>query len=301
MPCRVSIGVLVIAFAAQSGAQEADLQSLLDRLGTYLVGYEEALGVVVADETYQQQTTRPGPRPRVDMDATGVPIASPRPTLSETRRLQSTVSFMRLPGGAAWLGIREVRTIDGRSLVAAETLTSILASRTGDARAQAAALALANAEHNLGNSRSVNMPTLPLALLDPHNRHRMTFRLAGHDSVRGIRTTKIAFEEKGAPTLITGGTAGRWVISRGLVWIENPTGAVWRAQVFYRDYVPGLERRAPEAEVRVDFVRHSALGMLVPEKMREVFQMEGGRGEGEARYSNYRRFATSARIIPPPA
>jgi hypothetical protein len=71
--------------------------------------------------------------------------------------------------------------------------------------------------------------------------------------------------------------------------------------VFYRDYVPGLERRAPEAEVRVDFVRHSALGMLVPEKMREVFQMEGGRGEGEASYSNYRRFATSARIIPPPA
>ena len=58
MRCRLLVGVFVIAFAAQSGAQEADLQSLLDRLGTYLVGYEEELGVVVADETYQQQTTR---------------------------------------------------------------------------------------------------------------------------------------------------------------------------------------------------------------------------------------------------
>jgi hypothetical protein len=301
MPCRVLVAVLVIVSMRKAGAQDADLQALLDRLGTYLVAYEEVLSAVVAEETYQQRTTRRGPRPRVDMDSTGQPLESPRPTLSETRRLQSTVSFMRLPGGAAWLGIREVRMIDGRTLVPAETLTAILTSRAGDARAQAAALALANAQHNLGNPRSVNMPTLPLALLDPHNRDRMTFRLAGRDSIRGRRTTKVAFEEKGAPTLITGGAPGHWVISRGLVWIEDLTGAVWRAQVLYRDYLPGVERRAPEAEVHVDFVRHAALGMLVPERMREIFQLEGGRGEGEASYSNYRRFTTSGRIIPPPS
>ena len=48
----------------------------------------------------------------------------------------------------------------------------------------------------------------------------------------------------------------------------------------------------------VDFARNTALGMLVPEKIHQVFHMPSGRGEGEAKYSNYRRFTTSARIIP---
>jgi hypothetical protein len=87
------------------------------------------------------------------------------------------------------------------------------------------------------------------------------------------------------------------VISRGVVWTESASGAVWRAQVLYRDYGPAGSA-APEAEVLVDFKRSPALAMLVPETMREVFLVDSGRGEGEATYSNYRRFTTSGRIVP---
>ena len=38
--------------------------------------------------------------------------------------------------------------------------------------------------------------------------------------------------------------------------------------------------------------------MMVPKEMIEAFFVAGGRGEGRAKYSNYRRFTTSARIVP---
>ena len=53
--------------------------------------------------------------------------------------------------------------------------------------------------------------------------------------------------------------------------------------------------------MRVDFTEHKGLGMLVPTEMRETFPVEQpAAGTGVARYSNFRRFQTSARIVPPP-
>jgi hypothetical protein len=293
--------LVALALAAPLQAQPQQLDLMIERLHAYLASYEEALSTVVADEAYEQRTVRPGPRRPLDIDAHGIAVdPGSRPTVvdAERRRLQSTVSFMRLPGGAAWLGTREVHSIDKKTLANSPTLLAVLTGKMGDTHAQAAALAHASVQHNLGNPRSVNMPTLPLELLDPRHRDRMSFRVAGTDAIRGTRTTRLAFEEKGGPTLIRGENDGRWVLARGLVWIEPASGSIWRAQVFYRDYVPGHAIPAPEGEVFVDFVRHSALGILVPEKMREVFHVPSGRGEGEAKYSNYRRFTTSARIIP---
>ena len=292
---------MALALAAPLQAQPVQLDLVVERLHAYLLAYEEALGTLVADEAYEQRIMGRAPRRPVEIDATGIPVdPNLRPTLVETakRRLQSTVSFLRLPGGAAWLGTREVVSIDKRPLSNSATLLAILTSKTDDAHARAAALARASAQHNLGNPRSVNMPTLALELLDRRHRDRMAFRVAGTDTVRGVRTTRLAFEEKGAPTLITGEDEGRWVLSRGSGWLEATSGAIWRTQVFYRDYVPGEAVSAPEGEVSVDFGRHAALGMLVPERMREIFHVTGGRGEGDAKYSNYRRFTTSARIIP---
>ena len=151
--------------------------------------------MVVADEAYEQRMIRPG-RPKPEVDPTGA-LMDPgtRPTFAETtrRRLQSTVSFLRLPGGAAWLGVREVQTVDKRTLANSRNLLAVLTSNAGDAQAQAAALAYASIQHNLGPLRTVNMPTLPLELLDSRHRDRMLFQLEGSDSVRGVRTARIAF------------------------------------------------------------------------------------------------------------
>ena len=51
--------------------------------------------------------------------------------------------------------------------------------------------------------------------------------------------------------------------------------------------------------VWVSFKEDAKLGMLVPAEMREEFfvQLRHG-GTGVAKYKNYRRFQTSARIVP---
>ena len=217
MPSRATAAFLALALAVPLHAQPQTLDLALERLRAYLVAYEEALSVVVADEVYEQRTMRPR-RQSLDMDASGVPIdPNTRPTFIESarRRRESTVSFLRLPGGAAWLGTRDVQTVDKRPLANSETLLAILTGNAGEARAQAAALAQSGAQHNPGNRRNVNMPTLPLELLDPRHRDRMTYRLEGGSSIRGVRTTRVAFEEKGAPTLIRGEIDGRWLIFEG--------------------------------------------------------------------------------------
>ena len=54
-----------------------------------------------------------------------------------------------------------------------------------------------------------------------------------------------------------------------------------------------------DAVVSVDFREHQALGLLVPTAMREKFFSDRERRAwGTASYSNYRRFQTSARIVP---
>jgi hypothetical protein len=74
--------------------------------------------------------------------------------------------------------------------------------------------------------------------------------------------------------------------------MEQQTGRVFRAEVRDRN-------SWSVARLVVTFAEHPQLEMLLPERMHEVFSIGGGIGEGHARYSNFRRFTTSARIIPP--
>ena len=279
-----TVAVLVRAASAQPGGPPLD--TLLERMGAYLRAYEPDLSALIADETFEQRTT-----------SASAPSGVALPQ-SYKRRLQSTVSFLRLPGGEAWLGLREVRSVDGKAVPHANALQALLTAPTADARAQAVNLAVASSQHNLGHPRTINMPALPLDILHPENRDRLTFRINGHETIRGVRTTRLDFDETTPPSLIHGND-GRPVIVRGRAWVEHDTGAVWRAHIFYRDFFPAVRvRSAAEAEVRVEFARDAALALLVPIEMKEVFAVRLGHGEGHARYSNFRRFSTSARIVP---
>ena len=56
----------------------------------------------------------------------------------------------------------------------------------------------------------------------------------------------------------------------------------------------------PENTLRVEFAHDQALGLLVSVEMREAFPWdEPAQGTGVATYRNFRRFQTSARIVPP--
>jgi hypothetical protein len=70
---------------------------------------------------------------------------------------------------------------------------------------------------------------------------------------------------------------------------------VWRVQWNY----DRESSRGRPPHVRVEFEPHAELQMMVPRELRESFYLaRTGRGEGRATYRNFRRFGTSARIVP---
>jgi hypothetical protein len=118
------------------------------------------------------------------------------------------------------------------------------------------------------------------------------------DRVRGTQTRRLDFEEFDEPTMVQD-SEGRSMWSRGSAWIEPETGRLWRAELKVSPDAPGEYRRvALESFVRVEFALDLSLNMLVPTDMVEEFWIPRGRGSGRARYSNFRRFETAARVIP---
>lgn len=265
---------LVAAFALAQPDTSPSLETLLERLSTYLLHYEKAIREIIADEEMSQT-----PR-SVSLRA------------EARRRLQSEVAFMRLPGDGAWIGYRVVHHVNGRAVDAASTKLQALLNGTDDDRARGVAIARESARHNLGLARTTNMPLLALELVHPRHRARFTFSKAGvtRGGVRSLR--RIDFVERASPTVIQTGN-GFDLPSRGSVWIEESTGRVFQSEVRDRDIISSTR-------LSVTFVVHEGLGMLVPDRMHEIFAIGSGLGDGTARYSNFRRFSTSARIVPQP-
>jgi hypothetical protein len=81
-------------------------------------------------------------------------------------------------------------------------------------------------------------------------------------------------------------------------FVESTTGRLWRADVVTRD--PRPTRWSFDHVVSVEFKNEPALGLLVPGRMHEeFFAGQNRKAWGDAEYSNYRRFQTAARIVPP--
>jgi len=274
MAQRLLITVAALLFASLLDARSLpDVDAVLKRLDGYLEKYETELSAVVADERLFQETEG-------------------RYLSKQRRRLDSDVAFVRLPGNLEWLGFRSVTMIDGKPLAGSQALAELLASNTADAMAQAKLLVESSSRHNLGNPRTVNIPNLPLELLSRRYRHRFDIRHDGRTKVNRHAVEVLAMIEIGPPPIVYNG--GYTLQSRVRVWIDSETGALWRADVSLR------ERNEPQASsrIRVEFAENRALGILVPIEMREDFPIGNGRGRGVATYTNFRRFQTSARIVP---
>jgi hypothetical protein len=282
---RTAVVVLATALAVQAqlaAQQRPTLDQLLDRMGAYLTEYETQLSSVVADERFEQNL---------------YPLGAGSRTQSTT--LESEVAFIRLPGGAEWLGFRDVRRVNFKAVKqGGPSVSDVLTSAAGD-MTKAHALANASARYNLGLPRTVNVPTAPLDIIHPAHRDVHRYELGGEESIRGRRTTVVAFTEVKRPTLVREPN-GVPLVSSGRIWIDPESGVVWRVEWIYQ-----AEKRHPRApappRLRVDFERHEELGFMVPRLMTEVFSAPPRtRGEGRATYRNFRRFGTSARIVPQP-
>jgi hypothetical protein len=271
--------------AALAATQAPDADAVRDRLDKYLLEYEKQLSTVVADE---RMTQRDGMN-RYGAQETAEP--------TKNREIISEVAFIGLPGDVGWLGFRRVVKVNGKPLKdAGPSLALVLSDGAKDDYDQARLLLGQSAEHNLGFPRTTNLPNLPLEFLHPRNRRRLTHRLDGMEKIRGVQTARMVFDETSTPTIIRRPEGGEM---RSLVtaWVEPDSGRLLRAQVKTRDARIGV--LPYDNLIWVDFRPDEKLGMLVPYEMKEDFFAGRFReGTGTARYTNYRQFGTSARIVP---
>lgn len=276
--------LLALASSAQAGQnRQPAAESVLTALDRYFETYRLALGELVAQERMVQRTS--GMR-----------------SLAITREIISDVAFIDLPGDAGWLGFRDARRVSGRDVARAgpsliEALT--LGGATGHERARA--LLAASAKYNLGAPRSTNLPNLPLELLHRRNRGQYKVIVEHRDHVRGHETAVLLLEEVRQPSIVRNPDGGD-ILTTVRAWIEPDSGRLWRAHVRMVDARVKVSNKfiAQPATLDVRFAEHATLGLLVPDRMDEEFYAaERGHGTSEARYTNYRRFSTGARIVPP--
>ena len=102
---RLLLAVLVIAapgtgasdaFTQRAGAAAADLDTLLQRTGAYARDFALAFTRIIGHERYDQRLQRN--------------------TRHLSRLLESDVFFLGLDGEGAWITVRDVRRVDGRSV-----------------------------------------------------------------------------------------------------------------------------------------------------------------------------------------
>jgi hypothetical protein len=274
------VGVCQLTVAAN---REPRLKDVISRLDSYLIAYEAELTGLIAEERYEQwiQPAKEG-------------VATSR------RMLTSDFGFLRLPGRPEWLGLRDTFAVDGEPIPDRQgRLEQLLSERSSDLPALARRIVDENARYNLGIvARTINVPMLALDFLGRRNRDRFSFRKRSEDRVEGRLVWVVDLSERERPTLVKT-PDGRNRPARGAAWIDPSDGAVLRTEVEFDD----SGGNAPSTSIAVLYGREIALELLVPSEMREVYRVETERQAGEeihalARYTNFRRFRTSARIVP---
>lgn len=261
--------------------QDTSAATISDRLRAYLAELEPKLSALVAEERFEQSITT--------YNEHAVAQAPTR------RVLVSDIGFVRLPENQAWLGHRRVRSVNGRQVRAAAPLLEDLFTRSGpDRLAVARQIADENSRHNLGHPRSTNVPTLPLDLLHPRHRSAYAVSMGAIERRQGQSVARLLFSERVNGTVVAY-DARSFVRTTVTAWIEVDTGALQRAAV---TLIPPVAARENHV-VRVEFELDPKLGLRVPVRLTETF-WAAGEGEGKATYRNYRRFDTTARIVPPP-
>jgi hypothetical protein len=271
----------------QANTREPSLVELLTSAGEYVLAYEDAFRVVVAEEVYVQRLR-----------------ASPGGPVQQTRRLISDVAFVRAPGTALpWWLLRDVYEADGGAVRDREArLERLLVESPAVGLERARAIAEEGARFNLGRShRNFNVPTLVLAFLHPSLQPRFSFEQKGRTTIEGRSFVEIAFRELGAPTVIRGPEAQPDVPAAGRVWIhEGRDGTVGRTELVLDVAGDGIRTRATLA---TEYRPYRALTLWVPVEMRDRLQTElaGARGrsgsvevvEGLASYRGFRQAGVS--------
>lgn len=263
----VAVGPTTYRVSAQS-----EEQKLPGVVSEWFGNYESELATVVADERLVQQ---------ISSRVRSIP--------SHSQTLHSTYSFVQLLDDDLWLGIREVKSIDGFRLPAeTPTLLELLQAPTLE---RARELAWRNARRNLGPPRTTNVPTLPLEFLRPRNRERFVYR-SGMDMKDGL--IHVSFTEVRRPTLLRSPDGKFEFLTYGDFFVEPASGVLRVAKLEAKP----IGRDVVEWSLEVRLRNERSIGLVVPYEATERFLLPEGNGEGRATYRNFKRFSTAAKIRP---
>ena len=258
---------------ASVGAQTTPPGDVMARLDSYLLGYEERLANVVAEETYRQWVEHGAKNSRS----------------TTTRVLRSDFALTLTPERNRWVGYRDTFEVDGTPVRDRDERLQRLLS--DGAVGQAARIAEQNARFNLGQylvTRNINVPTFALEMMSPRMRDRFKVRRRGADTLDGRPGWLIEFREQDRLTFVRT-PDGRDQPARVVALVDMQTGEVLRTI---------LTVARVKGSITVSYGRASDIPVLVPIRMAEHYVARTGEiVAGEATYANFRQFQTSVRVI----
>ena len=312
---RAAFALLGVLVAGASAADEPPaLADLLAQVGKYVRGFQHDFATVLSDESYQQK------------EIYSAQIAGKEKSRGPSASMQSEMLFLWMPEEREWLAVRNVLSVDRKPVPDSRArLEQWLASSTPGAMGRLRNLRDESARFNIGRlTRNTSDPTLALKVVDPAYQsaiRRSRWRAAR--LINGITVLKLAFVERDqTPTMIS--VDGYPVTSRGAVWV-TPSGIVMRTRLeLHRSQDAGRRldagvltdgtgswaagcrsgwtrstcsirtnrRSAPLLKAATNGGRLNGRKMVVAKGFRETITCS-------ATYTNYRRFETSARIVPP--
>jgi hypothetical protein len=291
---RYLAAIALVAALPETSAVAAqdDLAAVLARAGDYVTIFQRELAGIVAEEHYEQ------------IIHTSNVFAWPN--LVTHRALKSDLLLVRPQDADEWIQFRDVFEVDGQPVRdRSDRLVKLFLEPSGSTGQQVRRIVLESARYNIGNVvRTINVPILPLSVLDPVNQPRFRFE---RDEASKNRVTidnlvvttdlpasanfrvstdvwVIRYREVRRKTLIHT-TAGRDLPSRGRFWIEPSTGRVLMSELIAGD-------ATVEGQIDVSYQSQPLLGLRVPVEMREKYHMtrEPTTTEGSATYTNFRQF-----------
>ncbi len=296
MKVRVSIGRLAMALSVVvSGAPRAalarsgdpDLVALLRQTGQYVRQFERDFAFVVSDESYNQQ----------DRTASW-PLRS--------RAMRSEVFFTWLGEDHAWITVRNVLTVDGMPVASNRDRLEheLNGTASGESRkSQFLLLREQGTRFNLGYiERTFNDPMFALQVIDPRFQSRFTFKLAGRETIDGVDAWRITWTEHQRQTLIVDHDHAD-LFSTGATWVSRADGVVLKTRLVVDD-----KKERLRGEMVVTYQHEPKLNLWVPIRMEERYRRRANPSipsilreqvDCVATYSNFRRFETASRLVPP--
>jgi len=279
----VMVGWMVTGLAMPAAAEPPTLESVLVRAGLYVIELQRQLSGIVAEEDYLQDV-RPSAAGTISR------LAAPRVT---HRELKSDLLLVRPIGANRWMQFRDVFDVDGRPVRdRSERLMKLFVSPTLSTANQAELIAAESSRYNIGNlQRTLNVPLLALAILDPAQQQRFVFKRIQKAEELPVRSAAasaatvwvIGYREVEPQTMIRT-TNFRDMPSRGRFWIEPETGRVLASELIAQDL-------SVRGAITVGYDLEPALQVMVPTQMREDYDIaRGSRVIGLANYSRFRQF-----------